>query len=155
MFIQNARNIPKIQPLFSMNWYYFFKARISYLWLLEFCLPILDRFFVWKSLPLVSKGSHHLFEQGIIELVDLVTKIVHCMTEKKIFKRYFFKLIFASKASGAPHYKLRLIQIKFSFTVKTIDFWTYLKVFTGMKKKKSLIAVRKKLFGLLIFMYMK
>ena len=85
MFIQNARNIPKIQPLFSMNWYYFFKARISYLWLLEFCLPILDRFFVWKSLPLVSKGSHHLFEQGIIELVDLVTKIVHCMTEKKIF----------------------------------------------------------------------
>ena len=57
------------------------------------------------------------------------------------------------------HYKLRLIQIKFSFTVKTIDFWSYLKVFTGIKKKKSLenffSVVRKFFFGLLIFMYMK
>ena len=57
------------------------------------------------------------------------------------------------------HYKLRLIQIKFSFTVKTIDFWSYLKVFTGIKEKNPtknfFWVVRKFFFCLLIFQFTK
>ena len=35
------------------------------------------------------------------------------------------------------HCKLKHIKTKFSFTLKTIDLWSYLKVFTGIKEKNK------------------